>query len=672
VLIRLPRPGLSARIAAGFLALLVVFGIASSFAVVTLRAARRDLVVLSRGYLALGRSAAQLRTLQEVKDATVARALDEGDPAVRRGLVGFARELYPSAMREHLDEIQGLARQLQGDRTSPGDALFLETVFAQARRARDLADAYDRATAGLLESLDVAGDDEDRGALVDAWQRRSDGYSRELRAIALAVDSRAAGSLLRVESAEARSAWLVVVVTLAAGVVGIVVLVTMLRALRPLRRLADATRALQRGATASGIAEVLGDAPARSAAATADPDDVAAVGRELLALARALDDRNLALAQRSKELLRLSAFAEDVVRSVRAGIVVVDGAGRVRTINPAARSAFALPLVDVEGRLLVESLDATLGAAILPAVDDVRRGGQLRSLPLLKVKDHVVDVVVVPLRDRAGSSGGDVLLLGDDVTAREDARERLVQSERLAAIGRLAAQITHEIRNPLSSIGLNIELLGDDVEHLPADRQEEVRAILDAVLAEVRRLAEITEGYLRFARLPAPQRTDADLGDLCAGLVAFTQGEASVRGVNVELHVEPALPAVSVDADRLRQALLNLLRNGVDAAGRGGTVRVSARARDDGHDVELVVEDNGPGVPPDDRERIFSPFFTTKKEGTGLGLVVAREIAREHHGDLVVDTGALGGAAFILRLPAAPRDADESGARLPYSGGHLP
>ncbi len=673
----MPRPGLSARIAAGFLALLLVFGAAGAFAVVTLRAARQDLVVLTRGYLALGRAATQLRTLQELKDATVTRALDDDDDRLRRPLLGFARELYPAAMRERLDEIQLLSRQLQG--SSVTDALFLETVFAQARRASDLARRYDDATDRVLDALESGGDPSEQVASVEAWRKRSEGYSRELRAIALGVDARAADALLRVEAAEARGAWLVGVVVIVAGIVGVFVLWMMLRALRPLRGLADATRALQQGAGVDAVSAVL---PRN---APSDDDEVAVLGRELLTLARALDDRNAALAQRSRELLRLSAFAEDVVRSVRSGIVVVDDGDRVRSLNPAARSVFGLPLVDVEGRGVVEVFGgAPLDTAqpLAAVIADVRKSGAPRSFPLVKRADKVVDVAVVPLRDRAGSSGGDVLLLGDDVTAREDARERLVQSERLAAIGRLAAQITHEIRNPLSSIGLNIELLGDDVEHLPIDRQAEVKAILDAVLSEVRRLAEITEGYLRFARLPAPQKAEADVGDLCAGLVAFTQGDAASRGVNVELHVEPALPAVVVDADRLRQALLNLLRNGLEAAGKGGTVRVSARRRaaatapgtevasadagsstgaaagdagrsDAADGVELVVEDNGPGVPPASRDRIFSPFFTTKKDGTGLGLVVAREIAREHGGDLVVADGSLGGAAFVVSLPAA-------------------
>src|SRR5690606_19559318 len=110
------------------------------------------------------------------------------------------------------------------------------------------------------------------------------------------------------------------------------------------------------------------------------------------------------------------------------------------------------------------------------------------------------------------------------------------------------------------------------------ERREEVSAILEAVLSEVRRLTEITEGYLRFARLPAPTKQSRDVGDVCADLVAFFQEEAAQRGINIELHVEDDLPAVDVDADRLRQALLNLVRNGADAVERGGTVRLSVRA----------------------------------------------------------------------------------------------
>ena len=645
---------LQSRVFAGFLVLLLVFGAASALSLRALHGVRGDLVVLTRGYLQLGRAATQLRTLQELKDATVDRALEEDDALLRRPLLAFSRELYPEAMSERLTEIQTLARQLQGSRAAASDTLFLETVFSQARRAGDLAAAYDDATARLLVALEDDGDALSRAALVEDWRKRREVYSRELRLIALGVDNRAADALARVQAGEKRSEVFVVAVSVAAAAIGLLVLWMMIRALRPLRILVTATKALQRGESAA----VVDDVTAVITGAGKD-DEVAVLARELVTLARALEEREGTLAQRSQELLRLSAFAENVIRSVRVGIVVVDEQGRIRTLNPAARSVFALPLQDVEQRALKDVVVEALLPA-LPLVDQVRATGALLALPLLVVKDKVVDVVVVPLRDRAGASAGEVLLLGEDVTAREEARGKLVQSERLAAIGRLAAQITHEIRNPLSSIGLNIELLGDDVVYLPPERRDEVKSILDAVLSEVRRLAEITEGYLRYARLPAPQRQEKDAGDLCADLVAFFANEASNKGVNVELHVQDALPKISVDVDRLRQALLNLLRNGVEACGRGGTVRISARRDhsepsdgDDGDGVKIVVEDNGPGVPAELRDKLFSPFFTTKKEGTGLGLLLTREIVREQKGDVVVDDSALGGAAFVVSLPAA-------------------
>jgi signal transduction histidine kinase/HAMP domain-containing protein len=636
---------LQSRVFVGFLLLLLVFGAASAFAVRALHGVRRDLVVLTRGYLALGRAATQLRTLQELKDATVDRAVAEEDDTLRRPLVTFSRELYPQQMGERLQEIQALARQLQATRTGAADALFLETVFAQARRAAALAAGYDDATTRLLDSLAVD-DAAARAGLVDEWRKRREVYSRELRQIALGVDDRAAFALLRVEQAEQRSEVFVVVIAVVAIAVGLLVLWMMIRALRPLQALATATRALQRGESAAvveGVLDVVGKD---------DSDEVGLLAGELVTLAKALEERESALAQRSQELLRLSAFAENVVRSVRVGIVVVDEHQRIRTLNPAARSVFALPLQDVEQKQLAAVVVEAVAPA-LPLIDEVKRTGAMRSLPLLSIKDKVVDVTVVPLRDRAGASAGEVLLLGEDVTAREEARGKRVHSERLAAIGRLAAQITHEIRNPLSSIGLNIELLGDDVEHLPESRRAEVKSILDAVLSEVRRLAEITEGYLRFARLPAPTRQEKDAGDLAADLVAFFAGEASQKGVNVELHVDKDLPKIAVDADRLRQALLNLLRNGVEACGKGGTVRMAARRARDGEGVAIVVEDNGPGVPRDVRDKLFSPFFTTKAGGTGLGLVLTREIVREQGGDVVVDDSPLGGAAFVVTLPAA-------------------
>jgi signal transduction histidine kinase len=222
--------------------------------------------------------------------------------------------------------------------------------------------------------------------------------------------------------------------------------------------------------------------------------------------------------------------------------------------------------------------------------------------------------------------------------------EALLRSERLAAIGRIAAQITHEIRNPLSSISLNAEELGE--------RAPDARELCDAIVREVDRLTGITEEYLRFARLPKPQLQRADVNETVRDLLDFVRPELEAGGVRVTASLAPGLPRVLADVAQLRQLLLNLLRNAREAMPSGGSLHVATRA-DEGL-VSVEIHDTGQGISPERMERIFDPFFTTKARGTGLGLAMAQEIAQEHGGQLLCESVAGEGTVFTLRLPAAP------------------
>ena len=230
--------------------------------------------------------------------------------------------------------------------------------------------------------------------------------------------------------------------------------------------------------------------------------------------------------------------------------------------------------------------------------------------------------------------------------------EALLRSERLAAIGRIAAQITHEIRNPLSSISLNAEELG---ERAPAARE-----LCDAIVREVDRLTAITEEYLRFARLPKPSMQRADLNELVRDLLEFVRPELVAGGVQVEQRLSPELPRVLADVAQLRQLLLNLVRNAREAMPGGGKLFVSTRGEEGA--VEIEVRDDGPGIEPARLQRIFDPFFTTKERGTGLGLAMAQEIAQEHGGQLTCDSIIGAGTSFTLRLPAAVETAQPQAA----------
>jgi two-component system NtrC family sensor kinase len=222
----------------------------------------------------------------------------------------------------------------------------------------------------------------------------------------------------------------------------------------------------------------------------------------------------------------------------------------------------------------------------------------------------------------------------------------LVRAERLAAIGSVAAQITHEIRNPLSSIGLNAELLAEEI---PDDeRGGEARRLLGSIAREVDRLAEITEEYLRFARLPAPELAPEDVSALLADLVAFVRPELEAAGIEVQLDAPEGLWAL-VDEGQFRQALLNLVRNSREAMNGAGTLTLSARR--DGDRVAIAVADTGPGIDRAEQARIFDPFFTTKKRGTGLGLTLTQQIVAAHRGSIDLASAPGAGTTFTVRLP---------------------
>jgi len=233
------------------------------------------------------------------------------------------------------------------------------------------------------------------------------------------------------------------------------------------------------------------------------------------------------------------------------------------------------------------------------------------------------------------------------VAAIQRARSELVQAERLATIGKMAAHITHEIRNPLSSIGLNVELLEEEI----AGRDKESTALVAAIKAEVDRLSRIAEQYLSVARRPRPAFVRERLDDLVRELLAFVEPE--LRRANVHADIETdAVPEVDLDDSQLRQALINLVRNAREAMPSGGELRVRVRSIEPAA-AEIVIEDTGVGIPEDVIGSVFDPFFTTKARGTGLGLAVTREIVEAHGGHISCERRAEGGTRFRIWLPRA-------------------
>jgi two-component system, NtrC family, sensor kinase len=370
--------------------------------------------------------------------------------------------------------------------------------------------------------------------------------------------------------------------------------------------------------------------------------------------------------RRDQDLARIAAAGEQLMKKEQA---IQHNLSRLSTELTLRAQQSGLRLEQEENRagwllLLLVVFALTVGVVMMVLATFTLR-------PLRRLAERAKQVARGDYKQRVDASAPDEIgALGREFNAMaaalDEREQQLIRSERLAAVGQIAAQITHEVRNPLSSIGLNAELLEEEVRALGGPQAAEAQAIARAIVKEVDRLTEITEEYLRFARLPRLKLEREDLRAIVSSLASFMKSELDGRGIELELLLPP-LPQVDADEHQLRQALLNLMRNAAEAMTGGGRLTVSARPPQGSERfVELRIADTGQGIAREHLAKIFDPFFSTKDGGTGLGLALTQQIVVEHGGSIAVESEPGRGTAFTVRLPAL---ADE--APLPRDEGEL-
>jgi PAS domain S-box-containing protein len=359
---------------------------------------------------------------------------------------------------------------------------------------------------------------------------------------------------------------------------------------------------------------------------------VGALHRERLRLAEASD--SLAL---EREKLR------SIIDSMADAVIFADREGVVRLRNRAAEQLWPQGAAPVAEHDLRVCHDGATWARLLAKIADP---SPEEHHPPLRANGRVFEPTYARVSSRGEPLGG-VVMIARDITERIAAQAWQMREERMATVGKLAAGLAHELNNPLGSVVLYSQLA---LKATPGPTP--VREHLETILRNADLCRRVLKDLLVYARQREPARTSVPVAELVGDVTRTLAAHAQKNGVEVAIELEATPPALDGDPDQLRQVLVNLGLNAIEAMPGGG--RLVFRARGEHTDkVRLEVADTGPGVAEADRERIFTAFFTTKRDGTGLGLAIVRDLVDAHRGTIDVAPGSDRGAVFAITLPAA-------------------
>lgn len=354
------------------------------------------------------------------------------------------------------------------------------------------------------------------------------------------------------------------------------------------------------------------------------------------ALAERLKRSEEARVRREIDYGELERLNQAILSNINSGLMVVNAVGRIRSFNNAASKITGYQLQEVYNRP-VEAIFPEFDGVDPKSLDGVNRGEMFyrRNENELLTLGYSATRVVDRHSERLG-----LLIAFQDLTEIKTLEGELKRADRLAAVGRLASGLAHEIRNPLASISGSVQLLLEDEKVRDEDRH-----LMEIVIKEADRLSALLSDFLNFAR-PAPlQLESVDLAALLDEMIALLSASGQFNNVTVDKAYR-GLVTMTVDPQKMHQVLWNLLINAGEAVQPAGEVRVEI-AEGKG---EIIIEDSGPGIAEEDRDKLFEPFFTTKGKGTGLGLANVYANIEAHGGHIFVEQGKLGGARFTISL----------------------
>lgn len=373
--------------------------------------------------------------------------------------------------------------------------------------------------------------------------------------------------------------------------------------------------------------------------------------RELLSISSRLEEANTRLEERNIRLVGLQEYTTLILRSITSAVLTVGSDGTVSTVNPAAERLLGIPDTQLVGRRVGALFSDDGGLSLdVKKVLTGRIPFMTRDVELESVggRQLHVQTSISRMRMVTGKVVGAVVSL-EDVSDLRALTDQLIRADRLASMGELTAGVAHEVRNPLGVIRASVQLLED----ANCD-QARIHQSAEVIKQEIDRLDRVIKALLDFGRPSSPTFGPVDVAEVLNDVAMFTETFAKKAGVGIEVEILGDVPNVRADADQLKQVFLNLVTNAVQAIGdEGGHIVLSAER--EGEYASIRIADDGPGIPADDLDKVFDPFFTRRSEGTGLGLTIVHRIIDLHDGRVDVRSSDQG-TVFTISLPLQTED----------------
>ena len=358
---------------------------------------------------------------------------------------------------------------------------------------------------------------------------------------------------------------------------------------------------------------------------------------------RRLERSTVDLERKHLEVEGRRRYIETILERIATGVVSIDAAGKISTLNSAAMrllglsaSAVGQPAADVFAREDLQPFGALLRTAGTGKTEP-----STLEIPLTRDdRELQLAAVATTLRGTEGSDG--MVLVVDDFSP-------LVRAQQVAAWTQVARRLAHEIKNPLTPIQLCAERIRRHFNNSAGPTFDLVDECTSTIVGEVDSLKAIVDEFSQFARMPAPRAVPTDLHAVLNEALALYQG--LLGEVRFERHLAEKLPKVRVDSEQIRRVIINLVDNAIEAMNRSGVITLETHHDPSASLVRLIVTDNGPGIPAAEREKLFMPYYSTKRRGSGLGLAIVRRIVAEHGGTIEVGDNEPRGTKFTIELP---------------------